>query len=287
MKSYIVPNLDNNDKQMLHDHGVVYYPWNNSDIIIDPTQLEHTLRLLGATATEQATEYEGFFLLTLTFTPVSTVVTTPVSARARNYDMATAASRARYIELCSARLGDMAKQAMDKITSRKLKLGPAQEVFVKNARHHFVGSNSLTEAALKQRFADEYDRLVAVDKVRAVRVTNGALLVYTDTLSAANPKDGRRHELGNFLIIIRTDGVDDGVRWFNSTRRVRTVQPGMNAPRVYPDGTACVDEIKETLLELIAQFEFATVAELAIQFVETVGEDELSKFIDKWPPAKG
>jgi hypothetical protein len=88
------------------------------------------------------------------------------------------------------------------------------------------------------------------------------------------------------MIVIRTDGLDDGVRWFNSTRRVRTVQPGMNAPRVYPDGTACIDEIKETLLELIAQFEFATVAELAIQFVESVGEDDMSKFIDKWPLAR-
>ncbi len=285
MKSYIVPNLDNNDKQMLHDHGVVYYPWDNVSIIVEQAQLEHTLKLLGATATEQATEYEGFFLLTLTFTPVQTVVTG--NSRGRQYDMATTASRARYIELCSARLGDMAKQAMAKINNRKLKLGPAQEVFVKNARHHFVGSTSLPEDALKQRFADEYDRLIAVDKVKAVRVTNGALLVFTHPLIATNPQGGKRHELGEYMIVIRTDGVDDGVRWFNSTRRVRTVQPGMNAPRVYPDGTACIDEIKETLLELIAQFEFATVAELAIQFVETVGEDDLSKFIDKWPPAKG
>ncbi len=286
MKSYIVPNLDNNDKQMLHDHGVVYYPWDNVSIIVEQNQLEQTLKLLGATATEQATEFEGFFLLTLTFTPVQTVVTTS-NPRGRQYDMNTAASRVRYIELCSARLGDMAKQAIGKINSRKLKLGPAQEVFVKHARHHFVGTTNLPEDALKQRFADEYDRLLAVDKVKAVRVTNGALLVFTQALTASNPKDGKRHELGEYMIVIRTDGVDDGVRWFNSTRRVRTVQPGMNAPRVYPDGTACIDEIKETLLELIAQFEFATVAELSIQFVETVGEDELSKFIDKWPPARG
>ncbi|MCC7531767.1 MAG: hypothetical protein IT342_24905 [Candidatus Melainabacteria bacterium] len=285
MKSYIVPNLDNNDKQMLHDHGVVFYPWDNISIIVEQAQLEHALQLLGATATEQATEYEGFFLLTLTFTPVQTMVTG--NQRGRQYDMATAASRARYIELCSARLGDMARQAMAKINNRKLKLGPAQEVFVKNARHHFVGATNLPEDALRKRFADEYDRLTAVDKVKAVRVTNGALLVFTHPLIATNPRGGRKHELGEYMIVIRTDGVDDGVRWFNSTRRVRTVQPGMNAPRVYPDGTACIDEIKETLLELIAQFEFATVAELAIQFVETTGEDDLSKFIEKWPPAKG
>lgn len=285
MKSYIVPNLDSNDKQMLHDHGVVYYPWDNVSIIIGEAHLEQALRLLGATATEQATEFEGFYMLTLTFNPAPTVVA-PVSGRARQYDMATSASRTRYIELCSARLGDMAKQAMAKVNSRKQKLSTAQETFVKYARNHFVGASSLPEDALKQRFSDEYDRLIVTDKVKAVRVTTGALLVFTDTLVATNPKDGRRHELGEFMIVIRTDGADDGVRWFNSTRRVRTVQPGMNAPRVYPDGTACIDEIKETLLELIAQFEFATVAELAIQFVETVGEDELSKFIEKWPLAR-
>ena len=285
MKSYIVPNLDNNDKQMLHDHGVVYYPWDNVSIIIGETHLEQTLRLLGATATEKETEYEGFYQLTLTFTPAVNA-TAPATQRGRHYDAATQASRARYIELCSARLGSMAKQAVARINSRKQKLVPAQELFVKNARHHFVGSTNLSEDALKTRFSEEYDRLLAVDKVKAVRVTNGALLVFTETLIAVNPKSDKRHELGEYMIVIRTDGLDDGVRWFNSTRRVRSVQPGMNAPRVYPDGTACIDEIKETLLELIAQFEFATVAELAIQFVETIGEDDLSKFIDKWPLAR-
>lgn len=287
MKSYIVPNLDNNDKQMLHDHGVVFYPWNDSDIIIDPAQLEHTLRLLSATATEQETEFEGFYKLTLTFTPAQNVASSTTSRMGMRYDAATAASRARYIELCSARLGGLAQEALKKVTSRKQKLSSAQDNFVKAARLQFVSTTNSSEDALKQRFADEYDRLIAVDKVKAVRVTNGALLVFTDTLVAENPKNGKRHELGSYMIIIRTDGVDDGVKWFNSTRRVRTVQPGMNAPRVYPDGTACIDEIKETLLELIAQFEFATVAELAIQFVETVGEDELSKYIDKWPAARG
>lgn len=285
MKSYIVPNLDNNDKQMLHDHGVVYYPWDDVSIIIGESHLEQALRLLGATATEKETEYEGFYQLTLTFTPTPNAVA-QTNPRGRQYDATTQASRARYIELCSARLGDMAKQAVAKINNRKQKLVPAQEVFVKNARHHFCGSTNLPEDALKTRFSDEYDRLLAVDKVKAVRVTNGALLVFTDTLVATHPKTGKRHELGEYMIVIRTDGMDDGVRWFNSTRRVRTVQPGMNAPRVYPDGTACIDEIKETLLELIAQFEFATVAELAIQFVETVGEDDLSKFIEKWPLAR-
>lgn len=284
MKSYIVPNLDNNDKQMLHDHGVVYFPWNN-DIMIDPTQLEHVLQLLGATATEQATEFEGMFLLTLAFNAA------PISRQPKNtgsrFNMAHAASRARYIEICSARLGELARQAQAKVIERKQKLAPAQESFIKASRSHFVTTTQSSEAALKANFAEQFDRLASVEKVKAVRVTNGAVLVYTDCLFARDPRTKLLHELGSFLIIIRTDGSEDGVRWYNSTRRVRTIQPGMNAPRVFADGTACIDEIKETLLELIAQFEFATVAELAIQFVENVADDELSKFIDKWPPARG
>lgn len=284
MKSYIVPNLDNNDKQMLHDHGVVYFPWNN-DILINPPQLEQVLQLLGATATEQETEFEGMYLLTLAFN-AAPATKQPTQAK-RGFNMAHAASRARYIEMCSARLGELARQAQAKVVERKQKLAPVQDVFIKTSRSHFVTTNSASEAALKANFAEQFDRLTAVEKVKAVRVTTGALLIYTDCLFARDPRTKQLHELGSYLIIIRTDGSEDGVRWYNSTRRVRTVQPGMNAPRVFADGTACIDEIKETLLELIAQFEFATVAELAIQFVENVAEDELSKFIDKWPPVRG
>jgi hypothetical protein len=105
-------------------------------------------------------------------------------------------------------------------------------------------------------------------------------------LQATDPRTGVCYELGRFLVVIRTNGTNAGVSWFNQTRRVSTIQPNMNAPRVFADGSPCADEIRETLLELIAQFEFATVVELAIQFVETLVDDELSKYIDKWPRAQ-
>lgn len=282
MKSFIIPGLDNNDKQLLHNHGVIFYPWNGDDILINETQLENVLQILDATATQQVTEYEDMLQLTLTFNP-----TAKTNVAGRVMDRAHAQSRANYIKVTSQRLAEFINQATSRTAEKKKKVGPAADRFVKLARQSYVAQNAGDKAALEQFFADQYEQLLQVPKVRAVRVTSGAILVYTDLLTATDPKTGITHELGEFMIFIRTDGMEEGVRWFNSTRRVRTVQSGMNAPRIFADGTACTDEVKETLLELIAQFEFATVADMAIQFAETLSDDELSKQIDKWPVAKG
>ncbi|MBI4533896.1 MAG: hypothetical protein HY711_08095 [Candidatus Melainabacteria bacterium] len=278
MKSYIVCGLDNSDKGLLHNHGVVFYDW-NTDIIIDQTQLEPTLSILNATATEAPTEYEDLYKLTLQFNAKAE----STGDKNRVLDRAHAQSRASYIQACSYRLKGLENEAQAKVSDGRQKLVSAQESFVWLARQHHLSGTRVQEDKLRQTFAEQFQRLINVPKVRAIRVSNGSILVYTDMLYARNPGTGLLHELGQYLIVIRTDGSDDALRWFNRTRRIRTIQPGMNAPRVFADGTACVDEIKETLLELIAQFEFATVVELAIQFVETITNDELSKHIEKWP----
>ncbi len=307
MNSYIIPNLDENDRQMLHEHGVVFFPWAEG-IIFDQTQLEKSLQLLGATATEQASDIENVSLLNLHFDPISVARAAANSPSAAQLNQRSSrpranqsqtkrrldgpqsdtnhdAARRHYIEICSSRLKELTVQSEEKIAQRKLKLESAQEHFIETSRKHFVGKANLTEDAIRSNSIEQFERLLQVDKVRTVRVTSGAILIYTDMLYATDPATGSRRELGCFLIIINTRGTNDGVRWLNLTRRIRTVQPGMNAPRVFEDGKAFVDEVKETLLELIAQFEFATVAELAIQFVETVSDDPLSNFIYKWPEA--
>lgn len=280
MKSYIVKGLDSNDRELLHVNGVVFYPWDTDDLIINESQLNLFLKLLEATATEQATEFEGMYLLNLQF---NTSAASGASGRA--LDRARAQSRAKYIEVCSARLAEFINQASSRTEGRRKALKPAQEGFGRLSRQVFLTEQS-DRSELEEAFAEQFERLSQVEKVKAVRVTNGALLVYTDLLKATDQLTGVEHDLGEFLIVIRTDGTDDGVRWFNRTRRVRTLYSGMNAPRIYSDGSALADEIKETLIELIAQFEFATVAELAIEFAESLSDDELSKHIDKWPVAK-
>ena len=282
MKSYIVTGVDDVDKRMLHNNGVVFYPW-DTDIVIDQTQLDLVLSLLNATATEAATEFENMYKLTLQFNVIAPAGNT---TKNRAVDRARAQSRAKYIEVCSSRLNEFLVEATTKTSEARQKLLPAQSNFVLSARLRYLADKSKPADELKREFDEQFQRLTQIPKVETVRVTNGAILIYTDTLYATNPNSGLSHELGKFLIVIHTNGDRDGVRWFNRTRRVRTVQPGMNAPRVFADGTACADEIKETLLELMSQFDFATMTELAIQFVETLTDDEPSKYIDRWPCAQ-
>ncbi|HEY9786785.1 MAG TPA: hypothetical protein V6D17_15390, partial [Candidatus Obscuribacterales bacterium] len=224
MKSYIVPGLDDTDKLLLHNNGMVFYQWDAENIIINESQLPQLLELLDATASEAATEYENMYMLTLQFN----MTAGSNNGGNRAADRARLQSRAKYIQACSARLTAVLNEATAKVEDRKKKLGPAQEAFVSSARYSYIASNKKSEEELAREFAEQFERLKAVPKVRAVRVTNGAILVYTETLYATDPATKLRHELGAYLIIINTDGSQDGVRWFNTTRRVRTIQTGMN-----------------------------------------------------------
>jgi hypothetical protein len=45
------------------------------------------------------------------------------------------------------------------------------------------------------------------------------------------------------------------------------------------------NEIKQTFLDLIARCEFAALADLAIQFIETVNDDCAGRLVSCWPHA--
>jgi len=61
------------------------------------------------------------------------------------------------------------------------------------------------------------------------------------------------------------------------------VRDDMNAPTVFSDGQAGAAEIHATIMELIARLELSTVAELAIQFIETPENNEYGKYVSNWP----
>ena len=72
--------------------------------------------------------------------------------------------------------------------------------------------------------------------------------------------------------------------WFNASRRVDAAQESMNAPYVFADGDSTAHEVKQTLLDLLGQFEVAAAADLAIQFVENVdGESPFNQHLTEWP----
>jgi hypothetical protein len=146
---------------------------------------------------------------------------------------------------------------------------------VSEAKRALAGSTAVSSADLL-RYGQEYDKLLASPKVLDVRVADEQVNIFTDILYCRNPKTGRTHEIGKFNIEIKAD---EGIRWFNLTRQVEE----KNAPHIDSDGDACLGNAEEIVPELLANYEFAALAMIAIQFVESVNTGDSYVDIKNWP----
>jgi hypothetical protein len=198
-------------------------------------------------------------------------------------------SRQQYIKTCGARIKEMVKSADKTFKSKRKLIRPLQNTLLKLMRLEAFGDEfPVTAGTLQARvkqFAAEYQNLVQVPRIKDVTARNNLVYLRTEKLYARHPRSGSTHELGEFLIIIDLRGGSAPVRWFNTMRRVDGARERMNAPNVYANGTPMLDEIQETMLELIARMELSVVAELAIQFVETTTDDLPFTHLHKWPLA--
>lgn len=192
-------------------------------------------------------------------------------------------SRAAYIRACSERTRELQSEARQTARDRQWELARMEESYFQSKREDWLKERGLSCEPTEDDLQPELERLRQVAQVRKVSVSNRKVLVYTDKLCATTAS-GECYELGEFLIEIPLGEFGGGIRWTNQTRRVNTpIADGMYAPYVFAAGNACTDDIKETFIDLLAQFELSMLGELAIQFVTTINDDQLGKFIDRWP----
>jgi len=160
----------------------------------------------------------------------------------------------------------------------------AQKLFVDALRVEEY--QSFNREQLADKITQENAALQANPRLKSVIVSGNCLCLYTDMLYARSESERSTFEIGEFMIVINLAGGTSPIRWFNRTRTVDGAAANMQAPNVYASGLPVTQEILETLLELLARFELATVAELAIQFVETVEDDAAGRFVKNWPRAR-
>lgn len=200
--------------------------------------------------------------------------------------------RQAYANECSARLQKSLAELEDKISNGNSKILEFQQSIVNAIRSVKESERQLEHLAsyrgkTHELYGQEFDKLLTVKGVKDMDISNGVITVFTDILYCVDPRSGKRHEIGAFHIKIFTDGSNNGVRWNNLTHRIDGNENGMHAPHIFPSGKACLGSAQEIFPELIANYEFAAVAMLAIQFVESVNtDDSAGKYIDKWPIAK-
>jgi hypothetical protein len=303
VSTYELQKIDAAQRDLLTGFGVHYHPWGEQNVLIDgEDHLELALQVLDLKINKRKASQDGLVTLVLKsgYTPSEhlsaasqSATTTPQTATATPVPVPVTetrpartgheADRARYVALCRKRLAKEIKAAQKNFKRTSKVFKRAAQAFLESVRQSTFGGD-VSQPDLEARFAEEFDRTVALDKVLKVSVTNNGYTVFTDTLFAVAPDTNKRYEIGNFLIHIRPTGETAGVFLINRTRRVDAVRPGMNAPYVYGDGTAVTDDVTEVLMELLGRGEISALVDLAIQYIETVQpENPLTADLNKWP----
>ncbi len=195
-------------------------------------------------------------------------------------------NRQRYIDACASRVDDLVQQARERVTAYRSSLERLQSELVYHSRaasfRHRQTTNKL--AVDRDELARQFDQLLAVAKVEDVDIREGKLLIRTETLVARDQGSGKCHQIGTFLIQIDLSGQGDCVHWTNLNSVINACRAQQQAPNVWASGRACLTDNHSVFVELIAKMQIATVARLAIQFIEQVDTRALpGQYLNSWP----
>lgn len=217
----------------------------------------------------------------------------------KNPDLITAAREDRlrrnvknYIDLCH-------KGAADKIKELERELRHAEES-VEEFRAKFISNmrkvdqlsaeipklSELTDDT-KDKFSKDYQRLCGFSDVIDIKVLPEKMEIYTNDLFCTNPKTGLKHWMGRFKITIDARGRNGGVIWKNLSFTIDGYEDKMQAPHVFYHGGACLGSLQEIIPQYLAKWDFATLTQLAISFIQSVNVDDVAgSKIPYWPIAE-
>lgn len=130
-----------------------------------------------------------------------------------------------------------------------------------------------------ERYAIEFDNLLNTPHIMEVKVQKDGVHIYTDTLSIAY--NNGIYEIGDFIIHISNHGQ---LNIINTRAEELTGHAGVHHPHINPGCGMCLGNIENGVYSLIAKYEYAVVAQVLVEFLQTCRYyDTLVQF---WKPAK-
>lgn len=133
------------------------------------------------------------------------------------------------------------------------------------------------------QFGAELDAIKSLSAVEAVSFSprKSGIIISTKVLKCIHPKTKAVHEIGAFDINVNIDAdINGALIWTNKTRTPN----GKHAPHIGADGKAALGNMAEMLPEILGSGDLKLIAQIAIQFVESVNlSDEWGKTISDYP----
>lgn len=194
-------------------------------------------------------------------------------------------SRNAYIRECTRRYTETLRHIEEVVLRGEVEIADLQKELVRSIREVIEAKRMLEQlnnGSVNEIYGKEFDKLLTIEKIHDVSVTNGIINIYTNSLQCLDPRTGILHQIGKFRIELFTE--KGYVRWHNLSQKIDGYRAKMNAPHVFPDGKACLGNIEEIIPDLMGNYEYSALAMVAIQFIESVNvDDSAGKYIDRWP----
>lgn len=189
-----------------------------------------------------------------------------------------------YVQICQKRQDVLVKQTGSELEAVSKNLAAIQKNLIEHVRREAELRYSLNSLMSRQsqtgdEYETEFNRLFEIEGVESVLAKEDKLIVntYNIYISTRN-KEGQdfTFDIGKFRIEIYFNGDRGGILFFNTTRKGKGGYNNYNIhhPHVNAVGEPCLGNIKEMIGQLIAEYQFAAIVNLAIQYLETVNLDD-------------
>lgn len=198
------------------------------------------------------------------------------------------AYRAQYVRACADRVKALEESSLEQIAQMRQELERIQCELISVLRTRLVKQRQQARKRICDRsdLAREFTALAKTARVRAITLRPGTVSVWTESLFSQCPETKLKHEIGKFRIDIHLDGRSDCLRFYNLSQVIDGCKQLQQAPRVLNSGRACLNELRETFPDLIAELKLSVLVQLAIEFIEQMdADDHNAAFIKLWPEA--
>lgn len=289
---YLIEELTGQQREKLKEAGIAIevFEEETQSYLIAESDYDGVLTALNCKGKSKDSAYEGIKILQLKTIKDKTVKESEKAKKLASRDEERdERSRMRYVKACMSRMEELKERARLALLERAKQVPAVQGRLFDSAQSRFILDTPVEtdedKSALRAKLQQEFDTLKGMEKVRSVRVSGTNLIVQTNLLLAQAPESlgGLAHEIGEFTIIIPLKKGVSEITLLNTTRKVDGTSQRMNAPYVFQNGQSVMSETRQTIIELLAQMELATVVELSIQIVETVEDDEFGRHVTNWP----
>lgn len=188
----------------------------------------------------------------------------------------------RYIKACIRRKSNMLENQKRKLEQTELELSKVSERFVDLLRTQEEISESISLFETKNKeaqevFLKEFRNLKSIKDVETVDVNDTHLIIKTKMIEIV--VGTRVYKIGKFEISIPFSGKINQLKFHNCTK----IYDGYHHPHINSWGTACLGNISHGVAKYIAQYEFAAVAQVLINYLQNFNSSDCYRHATCWP----